>query len=758
MANTESYEEPLFAQTNLLELVNTLPIRQDIVLIGGGHSHVEVLKSFGMKPVPGVRLTVVSRDIEAPYSGMLPGLMAGHYRHAEAHIDLQPLARFAKARLFHASATGIDLQRGVVLTDSRPPLPYDYLSLNVGSTPLAASIRIASGNPLPVKPVDAFLRGWNAIETRLEQLSRAARIAIVGAGAGGVELCLSLHHRLHHRSPCVKPPHFIVITQSSDVALTHAARVRSHLRNTLLLRDIEIRINTPVIEINKAHLTLGNGDELEVDETILVTGAQAPHWLAESGLALDEQGFVRIGPTLQSISHPRVFASGDVAAFDPLPLPKSGVFAVRQGPLLSENLRRLSIHRSPLPYRPQKRTLALISTGDKAAIISYGPLAFQGQWIWRWKDWIDRRWMRKYQDLPLMEANSVPEHSATPSAFAMRCGGCGSKVSSAVLKRVLNKLPKVNRDGVVLGFEGGDDAAVLRVPPNQVLVQSVDHFRPFIDDAYLFGQITANHCLSDLYAMGASPHSAQAMVTVAVGLESKVESDLFYLLAGTLDTLRTANVALVGGHTAEGSEMILGLTVNGFAEEEQLLSKGRLCVGDQLILTKPLGTGVIFAADMYARSSGGAIKAAVQSMLISNQRGAQTLGEFEVKACTDITGFGVLGHLVEMLNSSAKAAILDVSALPLLPFTSELLAQGILSSLDPANRAFASQLDIESITDPRLSILFDPQTSGGLLGAVKRDLANACINTLRQVGYPDATIIGEVIEGIPGQVHARLSP
>ena len=737
--------------------MNTLPIRQDIVLIGGGHSHVEVLKSFGMKPVPGVRLTMVSRDIESPYSGMLPGLVAGHYGHTQAHIDLQPLARFAKARLFHASATGIDLQRGTVLIDSRPPLPYDYLSLDVGSTPLITSIRVTSGSPLPVKPVDAFLCDWRAVEAKLRQLDRSARIAIVGAGAGGVELCLSLHHRLSQQSPSIKPPHFIVITQSSDVALTHAPRVRTRLRNALLLRDIEIRTHTPVVEINKTHLTLGNGAKLEVDETILVTGAQAPHWLTESGLELDEQGFVRVGPTLQSTSHPRVFAAGDVAAFNPFPLPKSGVFAVRQGPLLSENLRRLSTHRSPLPYRPQKRTLALISTGDKAAIASYGPLTCQGQWVWHCKDWIDRRWMRKYQDLPLMEAESAIEHLAVPSTFAMRCGGCGSKVSSAVLKRVLNKLPRVNRDGVVLGLEGSDDAAVLRVPPNQVLVQSVDHFRPFIDDAYLFGQITANHCLSDLYAMGASPHSAQAMVTLTAGLESKVESDLFYLLSGTLDTLRTANVTLVGGHTAEGPEMILGLTVNGFAEEDRLLSKGHLCVGDQLILTKPLGTGVIFAADMRARASGRAIKAAVQSMLISNQRGAQTLGEFEAKACTDITGFGVLGHLIEMLNASAKAAILDISALPLLPYADELLAKGILSSLDLANRAFADQLDIKSTADPRLSILFDPQTSGGLLGAVKRDLANACVHTLHQAGYPNATIIGEVIEGIPGQVRTRLS-
>ena len=711
-----------------------------------------------MKPVPGVRLTIVSRDIETPYSGMLPGLVAGHYRHAQAHIDLQPLARFAKARLFHASATGIDLQRGTVLTDSRPPLPYDYLSLGVGSVPLTTPIRIASGNPLPVKPVDTFLRGWRAIEEKLERFGRSARIAIVGAGAGGVELCLSLHNRLSHRYPSVKPPHFVVITQSSDVALTHATRVRTHLRHTLLLRGIEIRTHTPVVEINKTHLILGNGAELEVDETILVTGAQAPQWLAESDLALDDQGFVCVGPTLQSISHPKVLATGDVAAFTPLPLPKSGVFAVRQGPLLSENLRRLVTHRSPLPYRPQKWTLALISTGEKEAIASYGPLTWRGRWIWRWKDWIDQRWMRKYQHLPLMETESGVEDPAASSAFAMRCGGCGSKVSSAVLRRVLNKLPRVNRDDVVLGFEEGDDAAVVRVPPNQILVQSVDHFRPFIDDAYLFGQITANHCLSDLYAMGANPHSAQAMVTLAAGLESKVESDLFYLLSGILETLRTANVALIGGHTAEGPEMSLGLTVNGFADEDRLLSKGRLCVGDRLILTKPLGTGVIFAADMRARASGRAIKTAIQSMLLSNQRGAQILSDFEAKACTDITGFGVLGHLVEMLNTSAKAAILDVSVLPLLPFTNELLAEGILSSLDPANRAFADQLAIESTADPRLSILFDPQTSGGLVGGVERGLANACVNTLHQVGYPDATIIGEVLEGTPGQVHVRFSP
>ncbi len=736
---------------------DSTPVHTDIVLIGGGHSHVAVLKSFGMKPIVGVRLTLVARDVETPYSGMLPGLMAGHYTRAQSHIDLQKLARFAGARLLHTSATGLDLTGQLVFTDARPPLPFDFLSVDVGSTPATTGIHGASEHAVAVKPVDAFLRSWQRIQSEAMALGRPATFAIVGGGAGGVELCLSLAHRLDNLD--VPKAQFVIITQSEDVVLTHAPRVRALLRDALTKRGIEVRTGAPVVSISPSAVTLRGGEEVVVDYAILVTSASAPSWLADTGLALDSAGFVRVGETLRSVSHPNVFAVGDVASFDVNRLPKSGVFAVRQGPILSRNLRALATGRRVVPFRPQARTLALISTGDENAIASYGAFAWQGRWVWRWKDWIDRTWMRRYQELPEM-AEAADEDDDASTAFAMRCGGCGSKVSSAVLKRVLSKLENVSHEDVVVGFEGGDDAAVLRVPPNKVLVQSVDHFRPFVDDPYLFGKITANHCLSDLYAMGATPQSAQAMVTIPFGRERNVEHDLFHLLSGALDVMRDAGVALVGGHTAEGPEMVFGLTVNGFADEAVLLSKGRMAVGDQLILTKPLGTGIIFAADMRAKAAGETVDAAVYSMAQPNRRAAEIFAARGVVACTDITGFGLLGHLVEMLNASGLGATLNLSSLPVLPAAEAFAEQNVLSSLDPANRAFSSQLEMSDASiderSPRLSLLFDPQTSGGLLAAVRATEAKDCLAELVAAGYREASVIGRVDDTRPGQVALRF--
>ncbi|MEM7252453.1 MAG: selenide, water dikinase SelD [Pseudomonadota bacterium] len=726
------------------------PINTDIVLVGGGHSHVAVLKRFGMRPLPGVRLTLIARDIETPYSGMLPGLVAGHYTHREAHIDLQRLARFAGARLVHASATGIDPERGVVLTDARPPVPYDYLSLDVGSTPSLDGIAGATANGIAVKPVDQFLSKFEAIEQTLTAAPRAPRIVLIGAGAGGVELALSMHHRLTPRLNT--PAEWTIVTSASDIVPTHAPGVRMRLHDVLAERGINVKVESPVVALDTDCVRLESGESMPCDVAVIVTTATAPAWLADAGLALDERGFVRVGHTLQSISHPNVLAAGDVASF-PSPLPKSGVFAVRQGPVLTTNLRRLALGHRPLPYKPQRQTLALISTGDTQAIASYGRLAWAGRWVWRWKDWIDRRWMQQYQVLPEMDAEGEDDEDESSHAFDMRCGGCGSKVSSAVLRRVLSRIETVSRDDVLVGLDGGDDAAVLDIPPGQVLVQSVDHFRPFVDDPYLFAQITANHCLSDLYAMGATPQSAQAMVTIPFGVERSVENDLFQLLSGAITTLNDANVSLVGGHTAEGPELVLGLTVNGFADPERLLSKGRIRPDDALVVTKPLGTGTVFAADMRAKASGEDIAAALDSMVQSNQRAAQIFSAHQVRACTDITGFGLLGHLVEMLNASGVSACLELASIPRLPGVDDYINEGFVSSLDPANRAFAGQIDDVESGDRALSILLDPQTSGGLLAAVPATFVEQCVQQLIAAGYEAACIIGQAESGESGRVR-----
>jgi selenide,water dikinase len=384
--------------------------------------------------------------------------------------------------------------------------------------------------------------------------------------------------------------------------------------------------------------------------------------------------------------------------------------------------------------------------------------------VWRWKDWIDQRFMRKFQDLAPMDTRAAASAAASPgtvqltseeslqaiSAIAMRCGGCGAKVGATVLSRALAQLHPVHRDDVVVGLKDPDDAAVVRVPPGKAMVHSVDFFRSFIDDPYLFGKIAANHALGDIWAMGAQAQSATAIATVPSGLESKVEDVLFQMMTGALEVLNDANCALVGGPTGEGKELALGFAINGLIDDDmsQLLRKNGMRPGDVLILTKPIGTGTLFAAHARLAAKGRWIDAALQSMVVSNQRGAQCLREFGATACTDLTGFGLLGHLVEMTRPSGVDAEIDLGALPLLDGAQECVDAGIVSSLQSANvrlrRALRNQEAM--LKHPRYPLIFDPQTAGGLLASVPAERAEACIAALRALGYIHTAAIGRILE------------
>jgi len=328
----------------------------------------------------------------------------------------------------------------------------------------------------------------------------------------------------------------------------------------------------------------------------------------------------------------------------------------------------------------------------------------------------------------------------------MRCGGCGAKVGSTVLSRVINRLPVQRRDDVLIGLDSPDDAAAFEVPPGKVMVQSVDYFRAFIDDPYTFGRIAANHALGDIFAMGAEAQSALAIATVPYGREQIVEQTLSEVMSGALDTLAPTGAVLAGGHSSEGAELAFGLTVNGLIAKDALLRKGGMQPGDTLILTKPIGTGTLFAADMRGKAKGRWVDGAIQSMLVSNQAAAACLHRRHATACTDVTGFGLLGHLVEMTRASDADVQLELEAVPLIDGAEQTVAAGILSSLQPQNvRLRRAVRNPDSLsTHARYPLLFDPQTAGGLLASVPADTASACLDELHELGYSHAAIIGRV--------------
>lgn len=381
------------------------PSARELLLVGGGHSHVTVLRDFGRRPAPSVRLTVVSREALTPYSGMLPGLVAGHYQFHESHIDLGPLARFAGARLIHDEVVRLDLGAKRAFCRANPPMDYDVLSIDIGSTPDLSEVPGAAGNVIPVKPISNFMERWERLKARVLQAGGTVKIGVVGAGAGGVELTLAVQYALNRLLEARRggPGIEFHLFSATGILPTHNRRVQAKFRRVLAERAVRVHEGTPVVEVGSGWLRCEDGSRLSLDEILWVTQAGAAPWLKESGLAVDPRGFVQVADTLESLSHRGVFASGDVAAVVNHPREKAGVFAVRQGPPLTANLRR-ALRGEPLrPFIPQTKFLGLISTGDRYAIASRGETtslcrfgSVEGRWVWTVKDWIDRRFMAKY--------------------------------------------------------------------------------------------------------------------------------------------------------------------------------------------------------------------------------------------------------------------------------------------------------------------------------------------------------------------------
>lgn len=733
------------------------PTVKDLVLVGAGHAHVIALRMFGMKPIPGVRLTLISREIHAPYSGMLPGLIAGHYGFDDAHIDAGPLARFAGARLFQDEVVDLDLVGRRVVCRNRPPVPFDLLSLNMGSTPNTADVPGAAEHATPVKPIDGFLKRFDALKARTLARRGRMRVALVGAGAGGVELLLSVERRLRREVQVAgfDPAglSFVLIGDTPEILQGFPERFRQRFHSVLAERGITVITKALVSRVEVRRLFVEGQSPVDADEVLWTTQAAPASWVAKTGLPVDAGGFLQVDDTLRVSGRDDVFAAGDTIAFASRALPKSGVYAVRAGPVLADNLRRTLTGMSLRPFRAQRDALYLVSTGERHAIGTRNGLTFEGARVWRWKDWIDRRFMNRFNALPDMRV-SIPQASPLAdraairetSAIAMRCRGCGAKVGATTLSRVLGGLEPAARDDVIVGLDASDDAAIVDTGGERLSVQTVDYFPAIVDDPYVFGKIAANHSLGDIYAMGAEPQTALAIATVPYGLEAKVEADFTAMMNGANGVLREAGCALVGGHTGEGAELALGFAINGLVARDAVLRKGGLRPGDALILTKPIGTGTLLAADMRRKAKGRWLMGAIAHMLRSNRQAAEILRRHDVHAATDVTGFGLLGHLMEMVRAANVEVTLAIDRVPLLDGARETTGLGIFSSLYPQNaRVRAAIRDLETVAQhPLFPLLFDPQTAGGLLASVPVGNAQSCVAALRAGGYSDAAFIGFV--------------
>lgn len=715
--------------------MHALPLTRDLVLIGGGHTHALFLKRWGMSPLPGVRLTVIDPGAVAAYSGMLPGYVAGHYSRDALELDLIRLARFAGARVILGKATGIDRDRREITIEGHPPVRYDYASLDIGITSAMPELPGFSEHGIAAKPLGRFATLWDAFQSKAA--GKPLRLAVIGGGVAGAELAMAMAHRLRHM-----PDMELTLIDRGEIAKELRPRTRDKVLEALAALNVTLRPLTEVREIAEDRVILSDGSEIESGFTLGAAGARAYAWLTETGLDLHE-GYVRVGPTLQS-SDPRILAAGDCAHLDHAPRPKAGVYAVREAPILYANLRRLLSDGSAAKlrhYMPQKDYLKLISLGGQEAVADKSGLRLAGPLMWRWKDRIDQAFMRKLKELTPMGPPSLPSEVAEGLRAEVEgkkpmCGACGAKVGGDILKRVLSERPAEARRDVV--HLSGDDAAVL-THGDTWQVASVDHLRAFVEDPVLMTRITAIHALGDIWAMGGAPQAALATVTLPRMTEPLQEAWLAEIMASAREVFDAEGAEIIGGHTAMGAEFSIGFTVTGLLDRPITLSGAR--PGDQLLLTKPIGTGVLLAAEMQMTAQGRDVAAAYASMSTSSGAASRILSP--AHSMTDVTGFGLAGHLLGICRASGVGAEITLSRIPLLPGALALSEAGVNSTIFPANRAYAAEY--EGPEGPLSDLVFDPQTAGGLLASISPQRAEKCLAALIEAGY-EAAIIGEIFE------------
>jgi selenide,water dikinase len=728
--------------------------KTDVVLLGAGHTHAHMLRMWRMAPIRDARLTLVSDFPIATYSGMLPGTLAGLYEPEKMTIDLVRLCAAAGARLVVDEVERVDVDERVVVFRDRPPLSFDVLSIGIGSVPKHDGVELDDSVVL-VKPMQSFIARLDEQLRRLCQPGRMLRVAVIGGGAGGIEIafCLPPHVRRLFSDQALE---MTLVEGNSSLAAGLPRRAARRARQELARRGVEVLVDHRVRRVADGRIEFDDGQTRPADLVIWATGAAAPPLLARTGLPTDDEGFLLTHATLQSVADVPVFAVGDSGSIRSERTPKAGVYAVRQGPILWGNLHRQVFGRPLIKYRPQRGFLSLLATGDRRAILSYKGLTAVGHWCWRIKDRIDSRFIEKYHDYSPMSPNLADVDNSQPPA--MRCLGCGGKVGARVLANVLKRLEIPTAPQVLVGLEAPDDAAVLMPPAGQALAATVDFFTAFADDPYLVGRVAALNAASDLFAMGSRPWGAMAIATLPLGPQRQQEELLYELLAGGQRELAAMDAALVGGHTIEGSATPIGYAMLAAAGSRPPRTKSRLRGGDQLILTKPLGSGILLAAHQRADCRAAWYQSLVETLLASNQQPAVVADSFDVSAMTDVTGFGLAGHLLEMLAASRLSAEVQLDAVPLLPGVETLIRQGVESTLAPVNREAEAMIEVAAIArqQPAYAALFDPQTSGGLLLAVAESQAAEFIDRLLQQTGRRAAIIGHVLPNWTDNPRLRL--
>jgi selenide,water dikinase len=685
---------------------------KQLVLVGGGHTHALLIRKLGQKPIPNVRTTLVSDAYHVPYSGTLPGYLAGIYRFDESHIDLYRLCTWAGVEFVHASVDGIDPKVKRISLKSCPGLAYDILSIDIGSTPSMEGVPGAERYATGIKPVPQFLKVFDSLMAKMESGTCSKQsIVIVGGGAAGVEVALGLRQRvaLEHE--------IVLVHKNSEVLNDKPHFVRRKFKKVLVSSGVKLHLASPVERVEKNVLKLKN-HQINYDVLFWMTQASAAPWLKKSGLDLDQRGFLAVKDTLQTLSDDSIFATGDIASVKTEPRPKAGVFAVRQAEPLTENLRLVFAGGKAKSFKPQMHFLAIVGTGDGKAVAMRGPFSASGAWAWRLKVRIDQKFMNQFETLPP----------------ANRTWSGESKSETDVL-----------------------DLPSLRSPERKM--PYIQCFSAIVDDPYLFGSIVANHCATEVLLQGIVPKDLTMDLQTAPCSGLVLQNQLDRCIAGVRSRFDAFGIEPRLHATSFSSSFAVRLSISGNKESKPQKDICAIKKGDALILTKPLGTGLILTAAELLRAKGRWVDAALQSMMRTGAESLALASRNKISVIGHVAHSGLLGLLAGTLhehNLGHKVTVrLDMASMPLIQGVQDCLRAGIESKATAKQAALVYdrvKVMPEKNTLDLFPILFDPQIAGGLLFSVAADESLAVLKALHGQGDLSAAIIGHVEDPQDAQI------
>ena len=670
---------PLRASKCKMNNSSNKQIEKDLVLIGGGHSHLNVLKSFTMDKIDGLRVTLISDVYETPYSGMLPGFIENDYSLDDIQIDLYKICYHGNFRFINCKVNKIDGNQNLIYFKNRPPLSFDYLSINIGINNDTKTIKNADKYALKLKPISKI--NYNEIIKNLE----GKKVGIIGSGPAGVEISLALKKRYSKID-------IFLFTGKNGLLKNYSNSSKNSILKNLTEANINVIFKDEVSEVSKNKIVTKSSKVYLIDKAILSTNGVPPKWLKETNMELSPDGFIQTNNKLQT-NFNHIFASGDIINFSYKSLTKSGVYAVKSGSVLTKNIRNFILNKPLVNYNPQKYYLSIIGLSNGKALAYKYNLHFTSKLILKLKKYIDLKFINKFKLYDKIDyKNNI-----------MDCKGCASKVNLTTLKSSLPKnITKLSEDAS-------------QITKGSSYVNSIDMITSIVTDPFLLGKISANHALSDIYASFAKPLSALMILQLPKSSQSIHSNDLKQIQEGAKLVLNENSCILSGGHTMIGQDEspVIGFSIVG--KTFKRLNR-KINNHDVVILTEKLGTGIIFAGVNSNAISSKYIKDVSCQLENGNIKLGKILNQINPLEATDITGYGLGNHLINLINRNKdiKGITILKDKIKLFEGVNECLQKNVNSSFYEQNFNYGKNKVFFNKNDLINKIFFDPQTVGGI--------------------------------------------